>query len=97
MGDEHVVKNARSKEMTADEAGNPLDQTYFFEELPQDIQQVVLEGVQFRVTHNDMWRDLEDRFVDLDLVRDEVADDRINRNNSRRTIKEWLTFAEIGE
>jgi hypothetical protein len=96
LGDGNTVKKSRGQRKAQGEAGIPLDWTYFFQELQQDIQQVVLEGIRFPVTFNDMWRDLEDRFIDLELLRDEIADDRINRNNARRTIKEWLAFAETG-
>ena len=96
MSNRRRRKIAAKREPNRDPS-NPLVETCYFEDLPKDIQQVVYQGVCCRVTRTDMWRDLENRFINLGLVRDEIADDRINRNNSKKTIKEWLEFAEGGQ
>jgi hypothetical protein len=94
LRDGYTVKKARGTSFAQGEARNPLNRTYFFQELPQDIQQGVLEGVRFRLTYNDLWQGLDDRISDLNLVRDEIADDRISQNNSKRTVRQWLAVAE---
>jgi hypothetical protein len=66
----------------------------FFQDLPLDIQMVVLQGVKFRLSREPWPEDLG--LLDLDDLLDEAADDVINRSNWKRTISEWLRFAEKG-
>ena len=73
---------------------DPLTQTCFFQELPPDMQLVVLQGVKFRVSKDSVPDNLG--LFDLDDLLDEEADDFINRHNWKITIKAWLKFAETG-
>jgi hypothetical protein len=74
---------------------DPLEKRSFFQDLPADIQMVVLQGVKFRLAREALPGDLG--LLDLDDLLDEGADDLINRHNARRTIRQWLEFAEEGE
>jgi hypothetical protein len=88
-------RNTRAtKRSDSTEQQDPLKQRFFFQELPPDIQMVVLQGVRFRVSMDPLPEDLG--LFDLDDLLDEEADDiiNINRNNSKKTVAQWLEFAE---
>lgn len=74
---------------------NPLDNRFFYQDLPTDVQMVVLQGVKARLSRDYLPEDLG--LLNLDDLRDEDADDIINRYNIRRTIKDWLQLAESGQ
>lgn len=81
-----------------DEKSDRLKRDYFFQDLPEDIKQVIFEEIRIRIA-TAAWSGCRRREVEgLDwlLVPDEVADDLINRNNFRRTIKEWIEFVQSG-
>ena len=72
----------------------PLQQKLFFQQLPPDVQLAILLGIKFRLSRGPL---PEDRgLFYLDDVLDEEADDVINRHNWKRTIREWIEFAETG-
>ena len=79
-----------------DDHQDPLRRKLYFQELPPDVKEVVLQGVKFRASRTEA---LPEDVVQFDLadLLDEKADDMINRHNSKRTIKEWLDFSERGE
>ena len=89
-------KGSRSASISdATEQQSLLKRRFYFQELPADLQMVVLQGVKFRLSGDYLPEDLG--LLDLDDLLDEEADDIINRNNVRRTIKDWLQFAETGQ
>jgi hypothetical protein len=79
-----------AKSLRSTEPQHPLKQKLYFQELSPDIQ-----VVKFRLSRESVLGDM--RLFDPDDLLDEEADDLINRNNVRRTIREWLAFAERGE
>ena len=71
-----------------------MKQRFFFEELHDDIRQLVFHGIKFRINKDPLPEDVVQFGLD-DLLNEEAAD-TINRHNWSRTIKEWLEFAETG-
>jgi len=82
------------KEPGATQSPDLMKENRFFQDLPPDIQMVILQVVKFRLSRNPWPEDLG--LLDLDDLLDEAADDVINRSNWKRTISEWLRFAEKG-
>lgn len=80
-----------------------LKMAYFFQELPSDVQELVWEEAKFRVGIIDSQGRIKPDYLDdvqrfgLPGILDETTDDFINRHNQRRTIREWLAFAEKGK
>jgi len=74
----------------------------FFQELPPDVRQLVWEETRFNMGIVDSQGKISSEHIDdvlrfgLDRLLDETTDDFINRCNQRRTIQEWLRFAQKG-
>jgi hypothetical protein len=77
---------------TPGEDQHPLRPRFFFQDLPWGIQQMIFEGLKFRLNTEYLEKEIER--IGLETVKQEEVDDHINRNNYKQTISEWLRFAD---